>query len=331
MPGSHTVCYERGYVDLASYALSLRRRTPVASISEPPATVHGIRYADFRRVRRYDLKTTEGKTFSQKTKEEVSLLFDSCTIDDGTECRMVGDSRWHPLNELFPLLNYGVPPAFVRRTQTTQESVRNSGLDPDDHGRPSMTTALKAGWICFGLGAAIAWFFPFGHLFYSGAIVLGGMCISTQQRARGLVLVINSCAGIGLSTLIFFRPGSGPVIAASPAPTPKPKSLAEEVKEGKYRGATLQRFVTSGFENIARTPLTPPASPSPRVGSTSAPKPPNMAIPPIPLRSMAEAAKANAPPPKPSLPIEQWSAKELLAEISRLEELQRASRKADGK
>jgi cell division protein FtsB len=81
-----------------------------------------------------------------------------------------------------------------------------------------ISSALKAGWICFGIGLAISWFFPFGHAFFSVALITAVVAMCTHQVNRGLALLISSFVASGVSALIFFTLVLGTIgMAAAPA------------------------------------------------------------------------------------------------------------------
>ena len=241
-------------------------------------------------VRRYDLKTTEDLILWQKTAEDVEELFREGKIDLETGCRMTGLREWHELNEFFPTLKYQT--SGVLTAHRGPDPAR--GLDLDDRGSPARTSALVAGWICFGLGVAIAWLFPLAHFFYSVAIILAIICMATHQVKRGLVLLLMSCAGIGVSAAIFFALAVG-TVANIIAP-----QLAEAEKERQRSAGVVNQQIQSVNRAVAQIGQAPAFRNSP----------------------VAQA------PVEPERPLEHWTASELLAESSRLESIQRSSRKA---
>ena len=120
---------------------------------------------------------------------------------------------------MFPLLKYdstgsssGASPAYSRSTAAFD------GSDEPGNVRRPISSALKAGWICFGFGLALSWFFPFGHAFLSVAVITAVVAMCTHQVNRGLALLISSFVASGLSALIFFTLVLGTIgMAAAPA------------------------------------------------------------------------------------------------------------------
>jgi hypothetical protein len=239
-------------------------------------------------VRRYDLKNTDGKIHWKKTAPEVEELFGLALIDQETTCRITGLKEWHELNEYFPTLKYGfVPsPAFGKR-----EPHFDRPLGVDDHGERGKTSALKAGWICCGIGIAIAWFFPPAHFFYSVAVILAIVAMCAHEVKRGLTLLLTCLAAAGLSTFIFFSMlATAVAVAAAPA-------LEKAEQQRQEMQARMNQSVQT--LNRAANSFNSPAQP-----------------------------QANLNPGHSRKPLTQWTASELLSEIARLEELHRASRNA---
>jgi hypothetical protein len=71
------------------------------------------------------------------------------------------------------------------------------------------TTAIQAGWICFGLGALTFWIFGIGMVFFSAAFIFGIVAMATHQVHRGLVLFCCSVAAIVVIPLSFMILGLG--------------------------------------------------------------------------------------------------------------------------
>jgi hypothetical protein len=67
-----------------------------------------------------------------------------------------------------------------------------------------MTSAMKAGWICLGIGLVSAWIFPPAYVFLSVAILMGTIAMATHQVKSGLILFISGFAAIGFSMLVTF-------------------------------------------------------------------------------------------------------------------------------
>lgn len=205
---------------------------------------------------------------------------------------MTGLREWFELNEFFPALKYETSVTFSSRRGRTDPS--GHGVYLDDRGEPAKTSALIAGWICCGLGVAVAWIFPPAHFFYSVAVILAIICMATHQVKRGLVLLLVSCAGIGISTAIFFALAVG-TVANAIAP-----GLAEMEKA---RQRTEEAF-SQQAQSINRAVSQFGSAPS--------------------LRN----APVSQTPIEVERPFDQWSASELLAEVTRLERIQREARKA---
>jgi len=66
-----------------------------------------------------------------------------------------------------------------------------------------MSSAVKAGWICLGLGACFFWT-GIGFVFFSVGIILGVVAMATNQVKRGLILLVSSLVSLALFALIFF-------------------------------------------------------------------------------------------------------------------------------
>jgi hypothetical protein len=99
-------------------------------------------------------------------------------------------------------------------------------FDAEANADQALTSSLKAGWSCFGIGLALSWFLPFGHVCFSIAIVTAIVAMVTHQLKRGLVLLLSSFAGSALSALIFFSVVAGTLGIAS---APASKQLANEI------------------------------------------------------------------------------------------------------
>lgn len=155
-------------------------------------------------MRRYELHV-EGY-HAPLTAEQIAELFRAKQVRRNDKCREVGAREWRTIDELFPLLKYdsssgisGLPPTGSGR----KKSAFDGSDQPGDVVRP-MSSALKAGWICFGMGAAISWFFPFGNAFFSVAVITAIVAMCTHQVNRGLALLLSSFVAIGLCAVVFF-------------------------------------------------------------------------------------------------------------------------------
>lgn len=137
---------------------------------------------------------------------EIAELFYSGRLRLRDQCRQAAGSTWRTIDELFPLLKYDSTRRTARPFPGDGRSRTNfTRADGDEFGeaRRPITSALKAGWICFGLGLSISWFFPLGNAFFTLAIITAVVAMCTHQVNRGLTLLLTSVAGIALSTLIF--------------------------------------------------------------------------------------------------------------------------------
>ncbi|WP_348548260.1 hypothetical protein [Chthoniobacter sp.] len=104
-----------------------------------------------------------------------------------------------------------------------------------------MTSALKAGWVCFGIALAVSWFFPPGNLFFSVALITAVVAMCTHQVNRGLALFAASLAGIAVCTVVFFTLVIGAVgMAAAPA-----------IKKADQEMNRMQRAQTEALTQLA--------------------------------------------------------------------------------
>ncbi|RYD61938.1 MAG: hypothetical protein EOP84_35130, partial [Verrucomicrobiaceae bacterium] len=109
-------------------------------------------------MRRYDVMIG-GKCLADLTEGEVETLFKLGQADRQTQCRLAGKQTWQTIDEHLPLRKYvhrstspTVPqfapiiPGLVQVAPVypaTEEPFRT-----DERGKPSLTSSLKAGWIC---------------------------------------------------------------------------------------------------------------------------------------------------------------------------------------
>jgi hypothetical protein len=140
------------------------------------------------------------------TAAQIGELFHAGRLRRTDPCKEAGHKEFRTLDELFPLLKYdssssavGLPQGQPKRTRSTLDCSDILG----DEVKPP-TSALKAGWICFGFGLLLSWIFPLGNAFFSIAIITAIVAMCTHQVNRGLALLISSFVGIGLSVLVFF-------------------------------------------------------------------------------------------------------------------------------
>lgn len=171
-------------------------------------------------------------------------------------CREAGKQDWRTIDEVFPLLKYDSSRSTQGIGLTYRQSRTSSLLENNDivgdAVRP-VTSALKAGWICFGLGLLLSWFFPLGNAFFSVAIIAAVVAMCTHEVNRGLVLLLTSFVGIGLSALVFFALVVG-TIGAVVAPTVRKASAevkhtqrAQERDRKQFDAAS--RKMQSAFNN----------------------------------------------------------------------------------
>jgi hypothetical protein len=154
------------------------------------------------RVKLYDLLVDGYHT--PLSAVQIAELFSAGRLRRNDPCKEAGTKEFRTLDELFPLLKY----EFMGSSQgSAHDKRRKSFLEGSDvvgdEVRP-LTSSLKAGWICFGLGLLMSWIFPLGNVFFSIAIITAIVAMCTHQVNRGLVLLISSFFGIGVSFLIFF-------------------------------------------------------------------------------------------------------------------------------
>lgn len=152
------------------------------------------------------------------TATDIAEHFYAGVLRKSDPCREIGQKHWRTIDELFPLLKYdsigaSIAPGRARiQTSTPVES------DIDDHQERPITSSVKAGWICVGLGLAVAWFFPLGNVFFSVAIVAAVVAMCTHQVNRGLILLVSAFCGILFSVLAFFVLVVGTIgVVAAPA------------------------------------------------------------------------------------------------------------------
>jgi len=66
------------------------------------------------------------------------------------------------------------------------------------------SSAVKAGWICIGVGFLTFWIFGFGFVFFSVAMICAVVAMCTNQVQQGLVLLLSSFASLVLCGVMFF-------------------------------------------------------------------------------------------------------------------------------
>lgn len=167
-------------------------------------------------MKRYELHVEGYHT--ALTAEEIAELFQARRLRRTDHCREVGSEHWRTLDELFPLLKYDSTSSAPASPMLARVVSSLEGSDRIGDIVQPMTSALKAGWICFGLGLLVSWFFPLGNAFFSIAIITAVVAMCTHQVNRGLALLLTSFAGIAVSALLFFTlVFTAVAVVASPA------------------------------------------------------------------------------------------------------------------
>ena len=106
-----------------------------------------------------------------------------------------------------------------------------------------MTSALKAGWICFGIGMLLSWFFPLGNVFFSVAIITSIVAMCTHRVNRGLALLVTAFVGMAVSAVMFFILVIGTAaVVAGPA---MKKANAEVQRSREAQDRALQQIQRS--------------------------------------------------------------------------------------
>jgi hypothetical protein len=241
-------------------------------------------------VKRFDVHL-EGQTRANVGEEEIKPLFRDGRIGRETPCRISGTRDWRTVEDVLPLLKYEfsmpvrvpVPMSGPPIPSAVQDSPVG-WIDHDDEGRRALTTSLKAGWICFGLGAAVAWIFFPGYFFYSVALVMAVIAMCTRQVSRGLILLLSTFVAMGTSALIsIFLMGTlfvGAFGAAAAKAERDREAASAEMREAQTR-----------------------------------------------LNDALDRTLTKLPTTTPEPPVEQWSAKETLDEIARVEQRHRFIRR----
>jgi hypothetical protein len=159
-------------------------------------------------VKLYDLLVDGYHT--PRSAEDIAELYRAGRLRKSDPCRVSGAKGWRTLDELFPLLKYDSQRLCSSNLVTANSSVLDH-TDSNGVARPAVTSALKAGWICFGLGLTVSWFFPLGNVFFSVAAITAVVAMCTHQVNRGLALLISSFCGIVLCAVMFFGLALGAV------------------------------------------------------------------------------------------------------------------------
>lgn len=213
-----------------------------------------------------------------RTAEDIGELYHARRLRKNDPCRITGTKDWKTVDELFPLLKYDSGRSFALAARPTNLTV----LDRNDWSRaplPATTSALKAGWICFGLGLAISWFFPLGNVFFSVALITAVVAMCTHQVNRGLALLISSFCGIVLCAVMFFGLAIGAVALTGAAAMQK--ANADLKRSRVEQQQALNQFNAS----MQQLQMAVPTTPLPRI-----------------MPSNAINSKPTAPPVVPTIP-----------------------------
>ena len=229
-----------------------------------------------------------------------------------TQCRVAGKHTWQTVDEHLPLLKYvhraasptvpkvaSIIPVSVQ--VATNPPVADEPFRTDERGKPSLTSSLKAGWICFGLGVAIAWIFPPAFLFYSVALIMAIVAMCTHQVSRGLILLLSSFVAMGTSALLSMILAVG-LFAAAMKPALADVQKANEQMRRAERDMEAQM---QGFRANTNRALQRALAPTPRPA----------------LPSFQPASPVVGYPP------ESLSQRDLMDEIARVEAKQRQLRR----
>lgn len=171
------------------------------------------------------------------------------------------------LNEYFPTLKYGCP-ARVPPLPVTTVLQPIVDFDTDERKKPALTSALKAGWICFGLGLAVAWIFPPAFLFYSIALILAVVAMCMHQVNKGLALLLSTFIGMGTSAMISFFLAVGLFAAAvGPAVAKANKEMERQREVERQLIVTQEKALSQLNQAFTNPPATrfqvPHATPIP--------------------------------------------------------------------
>jgi hypothetical protein len=154
-------------------------------------------------VRKYDIRV-DGMIRYGQTNDQIADLFSRGLVKRDTPCKLSETGEWHDVNEFFPTLKHIPVGAPIRIRDSPDRPSRDlaTSFDSDERSKPALTSALKAGWICFALGMAVAWIFPPAYLFFSVALILAIVAMCTHQVNKGVILLLSSFVGMGTSALV---------------------------------------------------------------------------------------------------------------------------------
>lgn len=150
---------------------------------------------------RYEIRA-EGY-FTPLTADRISELFAAGRLRRNDPCRIVGEDGWRTIDELFPLLKHEASNSLSPLPPGRRRSLVEKSDAVGDKAHP-VSSALKAGWICCGLGLAVSWFFPFGNVFFSIAFITAVVAMCTHQVNRGLILLLSTFCATALCAFVFF-------------------------------------------------------------------------------------------------------------------------------
>ena len=217
-------------------------------------------------VKLYDLLVDGYHT--PRSAQDIADLYRAGRLRKNDPCRVSGTKDWKTLDELFPLLKYD-----SRRWSSLSSDATNSSIvdrtDLPGPPRSATTSALKAGWICFGLGLAISWFFPLGNVFFSVALITAVVALCTHQVNRGLALLISSFCGIVLCAVLFFGLVLGAAALTGAAAMQKADADLKRIHANQQQA--LNRL-TSSVQQVQTAPLDLPL-PSAIVRNSTVPRP----------------------------------------------------------
>ena len=145
------------------------------------------------RVKSYDLLVDGYHT--PLTSAHIAALFRSGRLRKNDPCKEVGKDQWRTLDELFPLLKYD-----SSRVSESKEAAPLACRD-SSVSRP-MTSAIKAGWICFAIGMFLSWFYPAAAFFFGLTIVTAIVAMCTHEINAGLKLLFSAIGGVAFSILM---------------------------------------------------------------------------------------------------------------------------------
>jgi hypothetical protein len=213
--------------------------------------------------------------------EQIAELYRAGRLRRADPCREITSQHWRTLDELFPLLKYDSSrPVVAPRPRAARAPVLEER--EEESAQSGYTSALKAGWICFGIGLSISWFFPLGNAFFSVAIITAIVAMCTHQVNRGLTLLISSFCGTAVCSLAFFMFVMSAAALTGSAVT---RRFETEVKRVQAQQQTVRRLNSA----LPAPPSLPMPAELPR-GPIAAPQFPSQ--PPQPASTPAQPDRA---------------------------------------